>query len=802
MSALQRGERPSLSRSEKWLAGLAWLLAAVSFGFGALYVDAGLMHDAEFPYVVNSVAKDFLLVALGVAVARDVRRFAASLVPLIVGVHVVMAGLLLAGVGSNEISHTMNVGWFAPDAVAFRWLWFAAAVFMAVGFSVASWLAVRSRYGLQFLWPGGYRALTALAEVLVLRKDPTVAPAEVGERVDRYLASFRATEKWKLWASLQALAYWPLLTLHPPFHLMSADRRQTWVQRRFLDQTRDWLTPRAVRDLRRAMIRTAQQLSFMGYYADPRAAEAAGYVPFSRRTPPSVVVPHVNGSRRRVECMTAADVGDVIKAQIVIVGSGAAGAMLAHELAARGKRVLVLERGSHVDPSAFTENEADQLAKLYRDGALTLTKDYRFQVAQGMCVGGSTVVNNSVCFDLPDSVRDRWNGEGEAGLDPVRLAAAFHHVRTFLKIGPLGPPSRRNPGAEHMVSILNRKPAVDRPLELTVADCNITGCLGCGYCNLGCQFGKKLSALDWTLPEAQRKYPGSVQVLADCFVEKVLTRGGFTRTVRARLPGGRRVEIRASEAVVLSAGALASSVILQRSGLGGGRAGKALAFNMASPVTLDFGEPVHSERGAQISHYYEPPNPKRPGLALETWFNPIVTQSLFMPGWFDQHWDNMRGYANMTCLGVVVGTASNGSVKPGFTRGGLNLDYSPTDEDFLRIKHGVQLACEIGLRLDAKRVMPATFHGVEVHGEDELELLETMIGDESELLVNSAHPQGGNPISRNPAKGVVDEHFRVYGATGLYVCDASVFPTSITVNPQLTVMALAAYAADEIVSKP
>ena len=41
---------------------------------------------------------------------------------------------------------------------------------------------------------------------------------------------------------------------------------------------------------------------------------------------------------------------------------------------------------------------------------------------------------------------------------------------------------------------------------------------------------------------------------------------------------------------------------------------------------------------------------------FETWFNPIVSQSLFMPGWFEEHWDNMRRYPHMTCLGVVVGT--------------------------------------------------------------------------------------------------------------------------------------------------
>ena len=111
----------------------------------------------------------------------------------------------------------------------------------------------------------------------------------------------------------------------------------------------------------------------------------------------------------------------------------------------------------------------------------------------------------------------------------------------------------------------------DPPLTLSVVDCNIPDCLGSGYCNIGCAWGRKLSALDWTLPEAQRKHPDAVRVLPDCQVLKV----GQGRKVEARIDG-RRVTVQAREAVVLSAGALASSVILQRSGLGGDRVGRGL----------------------------------------------------------------------------------------------------------------------------------------------------------------------------------------------------------------------------------
>jgi choline dehydrogenase-like flavoprotein len=158
----------------------------------------------------------------------------------------------------------------------------------------------------------------------------------------------------------------------------------------------------------------------------------------------------------------------------------------------------------------------------------------------------------------------------------------------------------------------------------------------------------------------------------------------------------------------------------------------------------------------------------------------------------------MRRYRHMTCLGVVTGTESNGRVKPGLTKGGVNLDYTPTGADFARIKRGVKLACEVGLKLGARRAMPTTMHGLTLERLEDLSRIDTEIRDTAELLVSSAHPQGGNAISRDPSQGVVDERFQVHGIPGLYVCDASVFPSSITVNPQLTVMALAAYAAEQI----
>jgi choline dehydrogenase-like flavoprotein len=103
---------------------------------------------------------------------------------------------------------------------------------------------------------------------------------------------------------------------------------------------------------------------------------------------------------------------------------------------------------------------------------------------------------------------------------------------------------------------------------------------------------------------------------------------------------------------------------------------------------------------------------------------------------------------------------------------------------------GLKTAGRIWFQAGAKRVMPATFAWQEYRREADLHRLETAIVETGDLLMTSAHPQGGNALGR-----VVDEDFRVRGFKNLYLCDASVFPTSVHVNPQLTVMGMAQYAA-------
>ena len=111
---------------------------------------------------------------------------------------------------------------------------------------------------------------------------------------------------------------------------------------------------------------------------------------------------------------------------------------------------------------------------------------------------------------------------------------------------------------------------------------------------------------------------------------------------------------------------------------------------------------------------------------------------------------------------------------------------------------GVKQLAKIFLAAGATRVMPSTYKYRSFKRGDDLDPLYDYVANRTGISLNSAHPQGGNAISVTPDKGVVDQSFKVHGLGNVYVCDASVFPSSITVNPQYTVMALAHYAAKEI----
>jgi choline dehydrogenase-like flavoprotein len=173
-----------------------------------------------------------------------------------------------------------------------------------------------------------------------------------------------------------------------------------------------------------------------------------------------------------------------------------------------------------------------------------------------------------------------------------------------------------------------------------------------------------------------------------------------------------------------------------------------------------------------------------------------------MPGWFEDHFDNMIRYRYFAVAGALVGTMPVGRIRqsPIPLLGDVlsPIDFSLPLSDLRKLRTGVKESCRIWLAAGARRVLPATTSGVEFTHPDQLDRLDELIVEAEDLSFGSSHPQGGNPMSDDPEIGAVNTDFRVHGFENLYVVDASIFPTSLGINPQLTIMAMADLASQGI----
>jgi choline dehydrogenase-like flavoprotein len=336
-------------------------------------------------------------------------------------------------------------------------------------------------------------------------------------------------------------------------------------------------------------------------------------------------------------------------------------------------------------------------------------------------------------------------------------------------------------------------------------DKNKKDCLGCGYCNFGCQYGRKLSMLETYVPKLTQH---GRRIVVGCHAVKIDTDHHRATEVRCEMKDGRKVTVRARDSIVVSCGVIGSSVLLMKSGIKVRHhvkdlVGSRVSFNAASPLFGLYSDAVRGFDGMQMGAYIGAGEGGLTGdYLMESHFDPPMTFAASLPGWFEQHFARMKQYARFVSAGVLVRTEANGSIKSSPEARDLlgPVDYQMLPGDLAKIRRGLSEVAAAWFQSGAKVVLPSTFRLVELHADQWLNKapadieteLSKHIKQPDDITLSSAHLQGGNPMSDEDI-GVVDSQFKVKGFDNLFVCDASVFQSSVGVNPQLTIMAMADY---------
>lgn len=610
------------------------------------------------------------------------------------------------------------------------------------------------------------------AEVLLSAGTEVMTPREVTDKADTVLASIGAPRIATVKVSLALIELCGFLRFRTAMSRMGRLERADYLNGVF----------ERGQGAFRSLIKI-KQLIFLAYYSDSRAYRQVGFVDLSDRKLYREAEEHHQLPDGPVVYPPRVTVTE-IEADICVIGSGAGGAVVAARLAEVGKRVVILEEGPYLKRDKIDRDECGMQARAYRDGGLQLTLDNNMYVLQGKCVGGSTFLNNGICFDIPDAAFQKWRDFGVT-IDRANLARAYKRLRGELDI----------------IHLAQRQQLVERGSQKFMRGCrkmglpsewfevNLDGCIGCGYCTLGCAFEKKMSMDRSFIPRA---LSAGASLVSDCRAERIRYVRGKARSVECRRSDGSPFRVSARQ-VVVACGAIGSSLLLEASGITR-NVGTRLGFNVGSWVIADFPDTIDQFDGIQMCAYHD-----RARYMLETIAMEPGVFSATMPGFFQDHFAKMQRYRHYAMGGVLLGSEPVGRVRmssvPLLKKYLSPIDFDLTAGDLRRMKDGVAQICRVYLNAGAERVMPSTFDPLEIVDLDQVVQIEDAVAESDDIAFGSSHPQGGNPMSDDRTVGAVDSRFRVHDFDNLFVCDASVFPHPIQANPQLTVMAMADCAA-------
>jgi choline dehydrogenase-like flavoprotein len=500
-----------------------------------------------------------------------------------------------------------------------------------------------------------------------------------------------------------------------------------------------------------------------------------------------------------VQGATTVAVAGTYDCDVVVVGTGPGGAMAGVTLAKAGKSVIFLEAGGAYGPADFARRQlswssghlyAGRMAQAAMGPPVTI-------VASGRVVGGGSVVNSAICFRPPAARMAEWSERSGASFwSSTAFADDVNEV--WKRIGVL--PTHAGIGR------LNNQLFVDGLTKLGLEgnwmDRNAPACGGCGVCNFGCPAGAKASVDKALLPEAINH---GARIFTRVQVERVLLDSGRAVGVAGRVlhpdsdvPGG-IIEVCANT-VVIAGSAVGSPMVLQASGVGGPACGEHLSVHPGIPVFADFEQRVDMWDGVVQGAWAR--DPVNEQVLLET-VN-LSPSELFTV--FCRAGDNtmIERFPHLAMAGAMIRDEGGGRVSrnvdsEGRVRPTLDVHIGPRDMQAFR--DGAKLLVKLWRSMGALRVAPG-LQPLTWYNDDAAAIaaIDAFQDYRNHVQPYASHPHGTCRMGprEGPHQGVVDERGAVHGTTGLYVLDGSIFPTTLGVNPQVTIMAASLHLSRQL----
>jgi choline dehydrogenase-like flavoprotein len=506
---------------------------------------------------------------------------------------------------------------------------------------------------------------------------------------------------------------------------------------------------------------------------------------------------------------------------VLIVGSGPAGSVLAHELRRNGKRVLLLERGSFLIPGSMETRLIDDLidTRTSMDGAI--------RIRNGMAVGGGSQVNVDLCFaPTSDAIRlkiEGWRKAGQIAPDEFtqpELAREYDWVKRMIGTRIL---SEREINLNNHVLWDGAKLAGLHP-KLYNLNTYAPG-------QSPSPVTDKRSAESQFLIAALEDRADPLGMVPDADVRRILFEGkgdhrraiGVEVQMRSTISEAGAIadpnylKIRSGETfvvhaktVILSAGALGSPTILLRSGLKNDQIGRGIILHPSMPIMGRFDHHIDVLAGTEASVYVDDRLADR-GYALESMADQPLYAAIMSPGPALHSYEMIKAFRDLAGFGVMLIDTPQANNRILLDEGGApEIDYTLSDPDKLRFAEGVGEAIRIMFKAGAKEVYLPTTENIlgEQNASTELRPRVVTSPDQAAIIeknlrfisnrtmVTSAHMQATNKMGSSPQNSVVGQDFHVWGTRGLYVVDGSIFPTSVGANPMQSIYTVAKIFVD------